>query len=105
MVEEPSGYPWTSYHANALGQPNPLLTPHETYLALGENDAARKASYRAWVTNTFDDAEWSELRQHTQQQRAWGSDRFRQQVEALTQRAATVRPRGRPKKTSTAERK
>jgi hypothetical protein len=24
------------------------------------------------------------LRQHTQQQRAWGSDRFSQQIEALT---------------------
>lgn len=36
------------------------------------------------------------LRAHTQQQRAWGSDRFRAQVEALTQRAATLRPGRRP---------
>jgi putative transposase len=70
---------------------------------LDENDTVRKAAYRAWVTDTFDDAEWSELRQHTEQQRAWASDRFRQQVEALVQRAATVRPRGRPRKTFPAE--
>ena len=105
MVEEPSAYPWTSYHANALGRSNPLLTPHDTYLALGENDTTRQAAYRAWVTGTFDDAEWSELRQHTQQQRAWGSDRLRQQVEALTSRAATVRPRGRPRKPPATEEK
>jgi hypothetical protein len=43
--------------------------------------------------------------QRTQQQRAWGSDRFRQHVEALTQRAATVRPRGRPRKAPAAEEK
>jgi putative transposase len=28
----------------------------------------------------------------------WGSDRFRQQIEALTQRTVSVRPRGRPPK-------
>ena len=98
MVTEPSDYAWTSYHANALGQSNPLLTPHPTYLALGEATTTRLAAYRAWVTDTFDEAEWNELRQHTQQQRAWGGDRFRQQIEALTQRAAGVRPRGRPRK-------
>lgn len=105
MVESLSDYPWSSYHANALGQPNPLLTPHEAYLALDENNATREVAYRAWVNDTFDEAELAELRQHTQQQRAWGSDRFRQQVEALTQRAATVRPRGRPRKAPSAKEK
>ncbi len=105
MVEGLSDYPWSSYHANALGQPNPLLTPHEAYLALDEDNATREVAYRAWVNNTFDEAEITELRQHTQQQRAWGSDRFRQQVEALTQRAATVRPRGRPRKVPAAKEK
>jgi putative transposase len=65
---------------------------------LGEGDTARLAAYRAWATDTFDQAEWNALRQHTQQQRAWGSDRFRKQIEALTDRAAGVRPRGRPRK-------
>lgn len=103
MVAEPAIYPWTSYHANALGQSNPLLTPHATYLALGDHADARQAAYRAWVNDTFDEAELAELRLHTQQQRAWGSDRFRRQVEALTSRAATVRPRGRPRKSPYAE--
>jgi putative transposase len=30
-----------------------------------------------------------DLRQHTQQQRAWGSERSRQQIEALTQRSVS----------------
>ena len=103
MVAEPGEYPWTSYHANALGQPNLLLTPHDAYQALGEGNPARLAAYRAWVTDTVDQAEWNELRRHTQQQRAWASDRFRQQTEALTGRAAGVLPRGRPRKAPTPE--
>jgi putative transposase len=98
MVDEPSGYSWTSYHANALGKPNPLQTPHGAYMALGKNETSRQVTYRAWVIDTIDDTEWTELRQHTQQQRAWGSSRFRQQVEALTQQAASIRPRDRPRK-------
>jgi hypothetical protein len=39
-----------------------------------------------------------DLRQHTQQQRAWGSERFQQQIEALTQRSVRTKPRGRPPK-------
>lgn len=72
---------------------------------MDEDNATREVAYRAWVNDTFEEAELSELRQHTQQQRAWGSDRFSQQVEALTQRAATVRPRGRPRKAPAAEEK
>ncbi|KZC23082.1 hypothetical protein RHOFW104T7_15360 [Rhodanobacter thiooxydans] len=33
------------------------------------------------------------IRVHTQQQRAWGSDRFRAQMEALAGRAAGIRPK------------
>ncbi len=38
------------------------------------------------------------LRLATRQQKTWGSERFRQQIEALTERELAVRPRGRPKK-------
>ena len=31
------------------------------------------------------------------QQKTWGSERFRLQIEALTKRELEVRPRGRPK--------
>jgi putative transposase len=37
------------------------------------------------------------VRVHTQQQRVWGSDRLRAEIEALTQRATTIRPRGCPR--------
>ena len=100
MTNEPSGYPWSSYHHNALGQPTPLITPHEQYILLGATPAARRAAYRALVHECIDENHLDDLRLHTQQQRAWGSERFQAQVEALTQRAASVRPRGRPPKSS-----
>lgn len=35
MVEHPFDYRWSSYRANAQGEPSELLTPHPLYLALG----------------------------------------------------------------------
>lgn len=37
------------------------------------------------------------LRLQTQQQKPWGSERFRQQIEALAGRSVELRPRGRPR--------
>jgi putative transposase len=37
------------------------------------------------------------LRLATNQQKTWGSERFRLQIEALTERKLEVRSRGRPK--------
>ena len=38
MVEHPAAYLWSSYRANAQGEPSTLLTPHPHYRALGRND-------------------------------------------------------------------
>lgn len=98
MTTAPGDYPWSSYAHNAWGSPQPLITPHQEYLNLNSEPAARQAAYRQLICEHLDELQLTALRQHTQQQRAWGSDRFRQQVEALTQRAVGVRPRGRPRK-------
>lgn len=100
MTDDPSTYPWSSYHYNALGQHTPLVTPHVAYTLLAITPAARQAAYRVLVHEPVEQKSLDDLRQHTQQQRAWGSERFQQQIEALTQRSARVRPRGRPAKAS-----
>lgn len=46
MVTHPSEYRWSSYAANALGNLNPLLTPHNLYQALGSSIEQRQAAYR-----------------------------------------------------------
>jgi putative transposase len=45
MFDNPADYPWSSYRANALGERNPLLSPHPLYLAIGTNDAEHQAAY------------------------------------------------------------
>jgi len=98
MTDDPSTYPWSSYHHNALGQHTSLITPHEQYMLMASTPAARQAAYRALVREQLEEKSLDDLRQHTQQQQAWGSERFQQQIEALTQRSVSVRPRGRPAK-------
>ncbi|WP_395121414.1 transposase [Rhodanobacter sp. FW102-FHT14D06] len=97
MTDDPADYP-SSYHHNAMGQPAPLITPHQQYMLLATTPATRQAAYRALVDELVEEKHLDDLRQHTQQQRAWGSERSRQQIEALTQRSVSVRPRGRPPK-------
>ena len=47
VVAWPGEYPWSSFHANALGRNDPLLTPHAHYCALGRDAESRQAAYRA----------------------------------------------------------
>ena len=47
LVAQPQAYRWSSFHANALGMDDPLITPHAHYCALGRSPAMRQAAYRA----------------------------------------------------------
>jgi len=96
MTAAPENHAWSSYGANALGRHDPLVTPHSVYLSLTASAHDRWAAYRELFHAPSDLAAIDDLRTHTRQQKAWGSDRFRAEIEALTQRAAGVRPRGRP---------
>lgn len=96
IVTTPEAYRWSSHARNAHGAHEPRITPHAAYLALGQNDDAQLDAYRRLFADigTHDiDA----LRLHTQQQKPWGCDRFRRQIESLAQRSVAVRPRGRPR--------
>jgi putative transposase len=100
MTDEPSAYPWSSYRHNALGEINPPITPHEQYKLQAATPAEWQAVYRALAHEYVEPEHLNDLRLHTQQQRAWGSEHFQQQIEALAQRSVSVRPRGRPAKAS-----
>ncbi len=69
MVARPEDYPWSSYRHNALGAAEALLTPHETYSALGATAAERQAAYRALFAEGLDAALIDTLRDATQ--RGW----------------------------------
>jgi putative transposase len=96
IVTCPREYRWSSHARNAYGTHEPRITPHATYLSLGADDVTRLDAYRRLFASVDTDS-IDALRLHTQQQKPWGSERFRQQIEALAQRSVQVRPRGRPR--------
>jgi putative transposase len=97
IVDNPSAYRWSSYRHNALGVIDPRISEHRDYLRLGPTVDTCRDVYRNLVAERLDDSEIHALRTHTQQQRAYASESFRAKIEALTDRVAHVRPRGRPR--------
>ncbi len=94
MVTHPSAYRWSSYRANALGQHDPLLTPHAEYLALGSRHDERQAAYRTLFEVHLDDMTLAEIREATQKAWVLGNDRFKDGIERLLQRRTRPLPRG-----------
>lgn len=45
MVEQPLDYRWSSYHCNANGRYNKLISHHEIYALLGKNIESRTQAY------------------------------------------------------------
>lgn len=98
MVATAADYRWSSHAANAMGQPDPLLTPHARYLALGLDEASRLDAYRAWVAAAVSAEELELIRLRLQRQHALGTDRFRAMIEDQLQRRAGPAKIGRPSK-------
>jgi putative transposase len=96
MVATPGEYRWSSYHANAHGAGDPLISPHPEYSRLGLDSAARQQAYRTLFDEVLTPERVAEIRAYLQQQRALGSERFQQQVGAMLGRCAKVRPAHRP---------
>lgn len=98
MTADPADYSWSSHRCNALGHPDLLVSHHCSYLALSSDPNERRQRYRAFVMETVTSDEVDAIRQHVQQQHAFGTHRFRGAIEALIGRSAGPRKIGRPKK-------
>ena len=97
-VERPGDYRWSSYGANADGQPDLLVTAHPGLLALGTDPASRQAAYRELVRQAVSDDELAAIRRHLQRQHALGTERFRAAIEAQLGRRAGPAKIGHPRK-------
>jgi putative transposase len=101
MVEHPRDYPLSSYRFNAqgmIGLNTDWLKPHNEYLCLGRNDADRQAAYRQLFKAAISGNDLTDIRECTHKGWALGGDRFREQIESLTQRRAASKGVGRPRK-------
>ena len=94
MVNHPSEYPWSSYRYNALGKPDPLLTPHLQYRRLGKTDEERQAAYRQLFRRHIPEASLAEIRETTNKGWVLGNDRFKQRIQKQLERRVEPAARG-----------
>lgn len=98
MTKTPAGYRWSSYHANAQGKENSLITPHPLYMILGKTRQQRTTAYKSLFKSHLDNEELDKIRASWQSGTPLGNDSFKQQIQArLKCRPGQVK-RGRPKK-------
>lgn len=95
MVQDPSEYPWFSYRCHALGMESRLLTPHAEYLRLGQTAAERQVVYRDLFRHHLDEAALTDIRESANCGLAFGSERFKDEIEANLNRRVRRLPAGR----------
>lgn len=100
MVKHPGEYRWSSYSANAQGDLNSLLTPHEEYLALGSEPTERQAAYRELFRCELEPGDVDQIRKATNGNFSVGSERFKQQIEEALGRRVVPGKAGRPKRSA-----
>jgi putative transposase len=98
MVEHPADHRWSSYRANAQGETNPLVTPHDLYQALGPDPQTRQAAYRELFRHELEPGMVDHIRQATNGNYALGSALFGAQIETALKQRALPGKAGRPRK-------
>ena len=56
MVRKPCEYRWSSFRANALGHHDANVSPHTTWIALGNDDSSRRDAYNRLFEQADDQA-------------------------------------------------
>jgi putative transposase len=96
IVEAPEAYRWSSFHANALGERNPLITPHTLFTGLGKGDSERRAAYGAMFGQHLSDDLLNAIRNALNHNKPVGNSEFIHKVEELTSLQCQINPPGRP---------
>jgi putative transposase len=99
MVRHPAEYPWSSYGYNVLGKLDRSITPHDYWLLLGKDNAARRTAYSALFRDTLDQQDIECIRHSINTGLPTGNDRFRREIEKALSIRLGQGKRGRPRKT------
>jgi putative transposase len=94
MVNHPQDYPWSSYHANATGKKDELITPHPLYLDLATEPSLRQDRYHALFKHALTEQQLSDIRNSTNKNGALGNELFKEEVEAMLNIRVKAKPRG-----------
>jgi putative transposase len=94
LVKSVGDYGWSSYAANALGDDDPLVTPHAEYDRLGRSAKARRAAYAAQAEMPLDEALLTRIRDATNKAWVLGDQTFCESIQTKLNRRALPRQRG-----------
>lgn len=97
MVNHPSEYRRSSYHANAHGKENILIKPHPIYSALAKSEPERLQAYRELFMNELDKDEIHDIREALNQELVLGREDFKDKIEAMINRQTREGKSGRPR--------
>jgi putative transposase len=102
LVSKPTDYRWSSFMANAAGIPDPLISPHAEYLALGRSHSSRLKAYAEMVGGSTASEQEDEIRHAIRGGFALGDSKFQQALSTQLGRRVTPGQAGRPKTLSSA---
>ncbi|MEE9303176.1 MAG: transposase [Thiotrichaceae bacterium] len=94
MVESMSDYCWSSYHHNALGEMNSLITEHERYINLASNKEERLLNYQALFDSPTRPDEDNKIAMATMKGEVYGSEVFHEKVSQLAGRITRLGAHG-----------
>jgi len=97
MVAHPADYRWSSFRANAYGEPDPLITAHAVYLAQHHDLDERQKHYQSLFAGQIDSKDIQTIRNAAQLSMPVGSDQFKTQIETALGYAIGHTKRGRPR--------
>jgi putative transposase len=101
-VAHAADWPWSSAAHHVGRAPDPLVTSHALYWALGNTPFEREVAYRKLLDAGVSEAEHLALTDATLKGWALGSAAFLASLKAATSRPLQPRQRGRPRKTPAA---
>lgn len=98
LVATPADHPWSSFAHHVGTKPDPVITDHAIYWALGNTPFEREAAYQRLMEQRPGIDETSALTEATLKGWPLGSDKFKALLEKQTNRRASPAKRGRPAK-------
>lgn len=110
MASHHSEYRWSSYHYNALGQEDTLVTPHTEYLRSGKQAARHQQHTGHYLNRVYPDIAFksrvakrtlAEIRQATNNAWVLGGGHFKVRIEQQLGRRAAPVARGGDRKSKT----
>ena len=84
MVETPEYYRWSSYHHNALGKDDKLITEHELYKQIPRIGSEDRGAYRELFTSPLQKTEIELISECVEKDEVLGDDRFHGRIETET---------------------